>query len=495
LSAAGFRDRASEVPEELKQNPPPGSYWDEELGFFVFDPPIRIIQPPSPLAANGDISLIYDTGFMKYFLPAQLDYHAYTKFSPPDCESGIWMLTGAWLGFYNPERGYIDPVSVVVYRHDFGCEQTTGNPDGDRLTWELRRKELTPLDWWDLHPEGEEMDVAEFQLVLFDHPVPLAGEDFWIGWEHGRADPEWYLSSYTAGPTTLPEDDRMRFFEFHGPCPVIFPSYYGLSWLIRATGHCREVPFVESKIDIKPMSCPNPINPGDIGAVSVAVVGTDVFDVRDVVPASAALNGVGPLRWDYEDVATPYEDELCGCHELGGDGFEDLVYKFVTQDVYLTLDEPEDNEEVIVTMTWQTQDDIPMQGQDCFLVRLKNNEEPGEVGGGLDSYAGGGGIEAEENGPQSDVAHVGSGSTFALYPNTPNPFKDRTTLRFSLKDLTHAVLTVHDATGRKVASLVDGELVGGVHAVEWHARLPSGMYFCLLEAEGVTATQRMIVVR
>jgi hypothetical protein len=43
------------------------------------------------------------------------------------------------------------------------------------------------------------------------------------------------------------------------------------------------------------------------------------------------------LRWSYADVATPYEGEACGCHDLGADGVTDLVLKFDTQQLVTTL--------------------------------------------------------------------------------------------------------------------------------------------------------------
>ena len=55
----------------------------------------------------------------------------------------------------------------------------------------------------------------------------------------------------------------------------------------------------------------------------VAVMGTDEFDVTQIDPATIVLGregievGVQLLRWAYEDMATPFEGELCDCHTLG----------------------------------------------------------------------------------------------------------------------------------------------------------------------------------
>ena len=95
-------------------------------------------------------------------------------------------------------------------------------------------------------------------------------------------------------------------------------------------------------IDIKPGSCPNPINTNSKGVLPVAVLGTEDFDVTDIDPTTIQLfregfDGVSPLRGDYEDVATPFVGELCNCHDLDGDGYIDLTLKFNTQELVETL--------------------------------------------------------------------------------------------------------------------------------------------------------------
>ena len=54
---------------------------------------------------------------------------------------------------------------------------------------------------------------------------------------------------------------------------------------------------IEVPVDIKPTSCPNPLNPKSNGVVPVAILGTADFDVSQIDPASILLEGVAPLRW------------------------------------------------------------------------------------------------------------------------------------------------------------------------------------------------------
>jgi hypothetical protein len=98
-------------------------------------------------------------------------------------------------------------------------------------------------------------------------------------------------------------------------------------------------PFVSVDTDIKPGSCPNPLNPKSKSVLPVAVLGTQEFDVTTIDPQTILLGregieeGIAPIRYSYEDVATPFEGELCDCHDLNGDGYLDLTLKFKTQEL------------------------------------------------------------------------------------------------------------------------------------------------------------------
>ena len=97
-------------------------------------------------------------------------------------------------------------------------------------------------------------------------------------------------------------------------------------------------------VDIKPGSWPNPINIFSNGVFAVAICGTEDFDVMTIDPSTVRIyiegleEGVPPLRWTYEDVATPWTSEPGGGHALRGDGYLDLVFHFDTQAVVEGLD-------------------------------------------------------------------------------------------------------------------------------------------------------------
>ena len=141
---------------------------------------------------------------------------------------------------------------------------------------------------------------------------------------------------------------------------------------------CMESPDQPVFIDIKPGSCPNPVNIKDNGVQTVAVLGTDGFDVYTINPETALLGREGipgevnPSWWAYEDVATPFEGEQCGCHELKGDGYLDLVLKFETQELVTVLMFHEVLEEILpLKLTARLIDSVgatTIVGEDCIRV-------------------------------------------------------------------------------------------------------------------------------
>ena len=108
---------------------------------------------------------------------------------------------------------------------------------------------------------------------------------------------------------------------------------------------------VECAVDIKPGSCPNPLNVNSKGVLPVAILGTDDLDVTTIDLNTIRLMGVAPVRNNYEDVGTPYypligkEDKL-DCHEEGGDGIGDLSLKFDRQEIVQAIEQASQDEVV-----------------------------------------------------------------------------------------------------------------------------------------------------
>ena len=79
----------------------------------------------------------------------------------------------------------------------------------------------------------------------------------------------------------------------------------------------------------------------------------------------------------------------------------------------------------------------------------------------------------------------------------PNPFNPRTTIRFTLGEAGPVTLSVHDAAGRRVATLLDNALLpGGSQSLDWLADgLPSGVYLARLTAARGELSRKLILLR
>jgi hypothetical protein len=104
------------------------------------------------------------------------------------------------------------------------------------------------------------------------------------------------------------------------------------------------------------------------------------------------------------------------------------------------------------------------------------------------------------------VLHLGPATTGVYDPAlapvsrvtvSPNPFRGATKIRFSQNKEDFAELTIHDVTGRKVATpLPLTALSAGPHEISWQSNgLGSGVYFFHLQTGSRTQAGRIIVLQ
>jgi hypothetical protein len=85
---------------------------------------------------------------------------------------------------------------------------------------------------------------------------------------------------------------------------------------------------------------------------------------------------------------------------------------------------------------------------------------------------------------------------FALLQNYPNPFNPSTVISFQLPVNSHVTLKVFDVNGREVATLVEGNLEAGSHAVTFTPRdVAGGIYFYKLTAGKFSQTRKAVVMK
>ena len=97
----------------------------------------------------------------------------------------------------------------------------------------------------------------------------------------------------------------------------------------------------------------------------------------------------------------------------------------------------------------------------------------------------------------ADVAASGSvPATYALDQNYPNPFNPSTTIRFSVPVAGHVSLKIYDVLGQEVATLVDDDVVPGMHTTQWRPEgLASGMYLYRLQSGTFSESRKLLLLK
>jgi WD40 repeat protein len=154
-----------------------------------------------------------------------------------------------------------------------------------------------------------------------------------------------------------------------------------------ATLPCQTAPSeIKVAVDIKPGSCPNPINVKSTkkknkGVLPVAILGTEDFDVRDIDPETILLAGVvEPLRWKLADVATPYDDgtmqgDCFDCTKKGPDGFLDLTLKFKNRDIVTAIGSVSNGDCLLLELTGALLDGTVIYGDDVVRIIKKKKKK------------------------------------------------------------------------------------------------------------------------
>ncbi len=96
----------------------------------------------------------------------------------------------------------------------------------------------------------------------------------------------------------------------------------------------------------------------------------------------------------------------------------------------------------------------------------------------------------------TSTKNIPSPAVFNLEQNYPNPFNPSTTLTYTLPTSGDVNLTVFDALGRSVATVVDGYRIAGTHHVGFDAStLSSGTYLAVLRSGTNVTSIRMTLAR
>ncbi|OGU77339.1 MAG: hypothetical protein A2V93_11885 [Ignavibacteria bacterium RBG_16_34_14] len=91
-------------------------------------------------------------------------------------------------------------------------------------------------------------------------------------------------------------------------------------------------------------------------------------------------------------------------------------------------------------------------------------------------------------------------SEFYLGQNYPNPFKEKTTIKYCVAYKTKVQITVYNSEGKEIEKLVDEEKNPGTYEVEFQSavgsrQLAKGNYFYRLEAGSYSSEKKMQIIK
>jgi hypothetical protein len=106
-------------------------------------------------------------------------------------------------------------------------------------------------------------------------------------------------------------------------------------------------------------------------------------------------------------------------------------------------------------------------------------------------------IAMEEEDPSDIEEHEpGLPARFSMATAFPNPVRSVGILRFTVPRRSPVSIELYDVSGRRVRTLVKGQVEAGVHEVELTSeRLASGIYFCRMKAERFEQTRRLVLLK
>ncbi|MBB6067591.1 prenyltransferase/squalene oxidase repeat-containing protein [Methanococcus maripaludis] len=161
------------------------------------------------------------------------------------------------------------------------------------------------------------------------------------------------------------------------------PKILSTEWALLTLEKVTVIKEIPVGFDVKPGSCPNPINIKSNGVQPMAIAGSEEFDVYDINISTLKIGicvngeftefeGVAPLRWVYSDVTENYipeEGEPC-CIRTKPDGITDLSMKYATQElVEAGLGDYEKNDELCLCIKGTTYDGEQFVGRDCIIIK------------------------------------------------------------------------------------------------------------------------------
>ena len=289
-------------------------------------------------------------------------------------------------------------------------------------------------------------------------------------------------------------------------------------------GIYNELPENNSWRFVNPSSIINPANPWPVSEVrniqdlsnnmmQENFTGVKIGDVNNTVTVNA--KGVEVDRRKSKAIELAYEDAMFNKGELVEmtlsskelKALSGLQFTLKTQDLELVsvagtaLDINESNfaqlDPNTITFSWNTAEMIDAQDIVTITFTAKSSgklSERIEMNSNVVSAEAYLGTELNIV-PVTLIGRNNTEQAFALEQNNPNPFKEMTTINFTLPQSSNVDINVVDVTGKLVWSM-SGDFAKGANAIELSSKdiNATGVLYYTIEAGAYTATKKMIII-
>ena len=87
-------------------------------------------------------------------------------------------------------------------------------------------------------------------------------------------------------------------------------------------------------------------------------------------------------------------------------------------------------------------------------------------------------------------------NNFAMLTNYPNPFNPGTTIKYTILQSYHVVLTIYNSSGQRIVTLLNKNVHAGTHEINFDGtHLSSGVYLCVLDIGIKKLTTNIILLK
>jgi len=157
-------------------------------------------------------------------------------------------------------------------------------------------------------------------------------------------------------------------------------------------------------------------------------------------------------------------------------------------------------EEGVLTTSWNTYEGLSMSKDEVLFTVTLEAKAGAELSNIL---AMSNDVTASEAYNSAELTHQVSldfgledaATLFALHQNSPNPFKETTTVGFHLPDAMPATISVYTSAGKQV-KLIEGDFVKGLNTIQLSRKDVGnfGVLYYQLDTEHFTASRKMILI-